>query len=120
MRLSASIRAPSAAAALLVRDEPGDEDLSELVTGKTVELIVVLVVEAAHHVIGHKRGRLDVEERRGYEKEVACHVQVEHAEPLDLFEVLARHLGDGDGPDVHLLPGYELQQQIERAGIGLC
>ena len=116
LRLHAGTERGSGGLELLVCDQALDEHFAQGVSIEACELVIVAVVvlNRTRSFIGNERGGLDVEERRRHEQEVACNVEVERFEALHFLEVLLGHLGDGYSPDVDLLAGNKLEQQIER------
>ena len=59
--------------------------------------------------------RLDVDERGGHHKELACDVQVQLLHQMERIQVLLCDERDGNVVDVHLVLPDEVKQQIERA-----
>ena len=94
---------------LLVGEQPGDEDVAGLVRRQVVELVTEVGV-----FLGQQRRGLDLQKRRRHQQEVARHVEVEVGHPVDVLEVLVGDGRDRDGAHVELLPGHEVQQQVER------
>ena len=96
---------------LLVCDKPGDEDLSRLVCGQALEVVVLVFLRLVNgRVVGNERRSLNVQERGGDKDKVACDIKVELPHPLDLGKVLIRHLRDGYRSDVHALPAHKLKE----------
>ena len=63
--------------------------------------------------------RLDVDERRGHVNEIGRDVHVQLLELVEIVEILARDLGDRDVVDVDFLLLDQIEQQIERAVVGI-
>ena len=59
--------------------------------------------------------RLDVNEGRGHDEELAGHVEVHLLHQIEVLEVLLRDQRDRDVVDVQLVLLDEVQEQIERA-----
>ncbi len=58
--------------------------------------------------------RLDVNQRRGHDEELAGDVQIQLLHQRDRVEILRRDQRDRDVVDVHLVGANEVEQQIER------
>ena len=102
---------------LFVGDQALDEHLTQRFGVESGVFVVnILVIDRGHVVVWHERGGLDVEKRCRDEQKIACDVQVQG---LDALEVLVGDLGDRDGADIHLLARHKLQQQIEGTGEAL-
>ncbi len=59
--------------------------------------------------------RFDVDERRGHVDEIGRDVHVQLLELVEIFEILARDLGDRDVVDVDFLLLDQIEQEVERA-----
>jgi hypothetical protein len=62
-----------------------------------------------------EHARLDVNQRRRHDEELAGNVEIQLLHQVDVFQILLRDQRDRNVVDVDLVPLDQVQQQIERA-----
>ena len=70
-------------------------------------------------MVGQQHGGLDVNEPRGHLQKFAGNLQAAFAHLLDGAQILLEQLGNLDIINIQLVPGYQLQDEVERALIFL-
>ena len=68
---------------------------------------------------GHQRAALHLHQRRGHHQKGPGPVHVEHLDRPDVVQVLGHQPGHRDVEQVDLVPLHQVEQQVQRAGVGL-
>ena len=80
---------------------------------------VCLLFRTRQRIGRQKHLGLDQDQRRGHVDEIGGDIDIELFELVQIFQILARDLGDGNIVNVHLLLADQIQQQVERAIVGI-
>src|SRR5690606_20966559 len=91
------------------------EELAHEIEPRVVELLLVLLEDLPRQ----EELRLDLHETRGHDEELAARVRIDVLEDLEIELILLDEPGDRDIEDIDLLFLDEIEEEIERACVGL-